>query len=65
MTHNPEPTTPPIVIVHDEAADLLNLARAERSLSGEPPVTVDELRRLIAEVRARAAHLGSRPEAGR
>ncbi|MGW2644621.1 hypothetical protein ACWC2T_06810 [Streptomyces sp. NPDC001393] len=65
MSHNPEPTTPPIVIVHDEAADLRNLARTERSLSGATTVTVDELRCLVAEVRARVAHLGSRPEAGR
>ncbi|MEU8028019.1 hypothetical protein AB0C13_05200 [Streptomyces sp. NPDC049099] len=65
MTHNPEPAHAPIIIVHDEAADLLNLARAGRSLCGTSTVTVAELRRLAAEMRARAAHLGARSEAAR
>ena len=63
MHANPEPTTPPVVILYDEGADLLNMARASRFLSGETAATLAELRRLAAEMRTRAAD--QRPEVPR
>ncbi|MFJ9747334.1 hypothetical protein [Streptomyces chartreusis] len=60
MTHNPEPGRPPVIVCHDEASDLLLLADLQDRFRTEP-VSLADLRRALADMRARFTN-PARPE---
>jgi len=59
MTHHPEHRRPPVIVCHDETSDFLSADLQDRFRTD--PVSLTDLRRALAEMRARFANL-ARPE---
>ncbi|MFJ9243056.1 hypothetical protein [Streptomyces sp. NPDC101776] len=60
MTHNHESRRPPVIVCHDETSDFLPFAEVQDRFRADP-VSAADLRRALADMRARFAN-STRPE---